>query len=47
MKAKDGVNSEPCDEILNKRESNLIMHHSLGTDSIKYVRLYNQVAEEA
>lgn len=35
MKAKDGVNSEPCDEILNKREDNLIICHSLGTDSIK------------
>lgn len=35
MKAKDGVNSEPRDEILNKREDNLIMPHGLGTDSIK------------
>lgn len=34
VKAEVGVNSEPRDEILNKRDDNLIMCHRLGQDSI-------------
>ena len=30
VKTKDGVNSEPCDEILNKREDSLRRPHSWG-----------------
>lgn len=34
VKAEVGVNSEPRDEILNKRDDNLIMCRRLGQDSI-------------
>lgn len=47
VNAEDGVNAEPCDEILNEREDNLIMCHRLGQESINSVRLCNKVAERA